>query len=251
MEQSGVGVDPLHHFKLHPIVDLHLFGVDLSINQAVIWMWIAAGVLLISLILVARTFKRYPKGLQAGVEMIFEFLKKELVDDVIGEEGHPWFPLIATLFLFILTANLLGVLPGSFTATANINVTASLAVLVFLIVQWVGIRTHGAAGYFKGFIPSGVPMWVLPLMVPIEIISQLARPFSLAVRLFANMLAGHMVILVFLTMILLFKNLAIAVLPVAGVVVMDAFEIFVAFIQAYIFAILTASYIAGAIHIEH
>lgn len=251
MEQSGAGVDPLHHFKLHPIVEIHLFGIDLSINQAVIWMWIAVGVLLISLISVARTFKRYPKGLQAGVEMTFEFLKKELVDDVIGEEGHPWFPLIATLFLFILTANLLGVIPGSFTATANINVTTSLAILVFLIVQWVGIRTHGAAGYFKSFIPSGVPLWVLPLMVPIEIISQLARPFSLAVRLFANMLAGHMVILVFLTMIILFKNLAIAVLPVAGVVVMDAFEIFVAFIQAYIFAILTASYIAGAIHIEH
>jgi F-type H+-transporting ATPase subunit a len=251
MEQNGHAIDPLHHFELHPLVELHLFGIDFSITQAVAWMWIAAAVLFVTLTLVAKTFKRYPRGVQTWVEMILEFLKKELVLDVIGEEGRPWFPLIATLFLFILTMNLLGMIPGSFTATSNINVTASLALLVFFIVQWVGIRTHGLIGYLKGFVPSGVPAWILPLLIPIEIISQLARPFSLAVRLFANMLAGHMVILVFLTMIILFKNLAIAILPVAGVVVMNAFEIFVALIQAYIFSVLTASYMAGAIHMEH
>lgn len=250
MAQKGQ-VDLLHHFELHNYVELHLFGIDFSINQAVVWMWISAAVVLGTLTLVARTFRIYPKGIQNFVEMILEFLEKELVLDVIGEEGRPWFPLIATLFLFILTANLLGIVPGSFTATANINVTISLALLVFCIVQWVGVRTHGLAGYFKGFVPSGIPLWVLPLMIPIEIIGQLARPFSLAVRLFANMLAGHMVILVFLMMIILFKNPVIAVFPVAGVVVMDAFEIFVGFIQAYIFAILTASYLAGAIHMEH
>lgn len=251
MEQAEHAVDPLHHFQLHTLVELHLFGIDFSITQAVLWMWIAAAAIFITLTLVARTFNRYPRGAQTWVEMIFEFLKKELILDVIGEEGRPWFPLIATFFLFILGMNLVGMIPGSFTPTSNINVTASLALLVFAIVQWVGIRTHGLIGYIKGFVPHGVPAWILPLLIPIEIISQLARPFSLAVRLFANMLAGHMVILVFLSMIILFKNIAITILPVAGVVVMNAFEIFVAFIQAYIFSVLTASYMASAIHMEH
>lgn len=248
---AGGGVDPLHHFQLHPIVELELFGIDFSINQAVLWMWIAAAALLVIMILTAKTLKHTPRGLQNGVEAIVDYLRKELVIDVMGEEGRPLFPLIATLFLFVLTMNLLGLVPGSFTATANINVTLTLALMVFFITHWVGIQHHGLGGYLKGFVPSGVPAWVLPLMLPIEFISMLARPFSLAVRLFANMLAGHMVILVFLTMIILFKSYAIAVLPVLGVVVMSAFEIFVSLIQAYIFAILTSSYIAGAIHIEH
>jgi F-type H+-transporting ATPase subunit a len=122
---------------------------------------------------------------------------------------------------------------------------------VFLVVQWAGIRKHGLTGYFKGLIPSGVPKWVLPIMVPIEVIGLFAKPFSLAVRLFANMLAGHMVILVFLTIIILFKSYILAPLPVAGVVIISGFEIFVSFIQAYIFAILTASYISEAIHMAH
>lgn len=250
-QAAGGAIDPLHHFQLHPIIELNIFGIDMSINQAVLWMWISAAVLLAVMLLVAGTLKRTPKGLQNAVEAIVDYLRKELVINVMGEEGRPLFPLIATLFLFILTANLLGLVPGSFTATANINVTLTLALMVFFITHWVGIQHHGLGGYLRGFVPSGVPSWVLPLMLPIEFISMLARPFSLAVRLFANMLAGHMVILVFLTMIILFKSYAIAVLPVLGVVVMSAFEIFVGLIQAYIFSILTASYLAGAIHMEH
>lgn len=251
MQPDNHSVDLIQHFKLHPLLDLHLFGIDFSINQAVVWMWIAAGLVFIVLTLVAKTLKHYPRGIQNLVEIILEFITNQLVVEVIGEKGRPWFPFIATLFIFILATNLLGLLPGAFTATVNINVTGSLALLVFFIVQWAGVWSHGLVGYLKGFVPAGVPAWVLPLMLPIEIISLLAKPFSLAVRLFANMLAGHMVILVFLTMIILFKSYVIAVLPVAGVVVMSAFEIFVALIQAYIFAILTASYLADAIHRTH
>lgn len=251
MEEVGQSVNLIDHFELHPIVELNFFGVDFSITQAVVWIWIALCVVFALLMLVTRTLKRYPMGMQNLVEIILEFSMKELVLDVIGEEGRPWFPLIATLFLFIITVNFLGLIPGSFTATTNINVTASLALLVFLVVQWAGVRRHGLIGYFKGLIPSGVPKWVLPLMLPIEVISMFAKPFSLAVRLFANMLAGHMVILVFLTMIILFKSYIIAPLPIAGVVVINGFEIFVSIIQAYIFAVLTASYIAGAIHMAH
>ncbi len=251
MKEAGQPVNLLHHFELHPIVELNFFGVDFSITQAVVWIWIGLCVVFILLMLVARTLKRYPMGMQNMVEMILEFSMKGLVLDVIGEEGRPWFPLIATLFLFIITVNFLGLIPGSFTATTNINVTASLALLVFLVVQWAGVRRHGLGGYFKGLIPTGVPKWVLPLMLPIEVVSMFAKPFSLAVRLFANMLAGHMVILVFLTMIILFKSYLIAPLPVAGVVIISGFEIFVSFIQAYIFAILTASYISEAMHMAH
>lgn len=251
MEKIGQSVNLLHHFELHPIVELNLFGIDFSINQAVIWIWIALGAVSFLLLLVAKTLKHYPMGIQNLVEMIVEFSMKELVLDVIGEEGRPLFPLIATLFIFIMTVNFLGLIPGSFTATTNINVTASLALSVFFVVQWVGVRRHGLIGHLRGLIPTGVPKWILPLMLPIEVLGMFAKPFSLAVRLFANMLAGHMVILVFLTMIILFKSYLIAPLPVAGVVIISGFEIFVSFIQAYIFSILTASYIAEAIHTAH
>ncbi len=251
MEEGGGAVDPLHHFELHNIKEIDLFGIDLSITQAVLWMWIAAGLVFIVLTFVAMTLKKYPKGLQNLVEVLVGFLRNELVINVMGEKGKPWFPLIATMFFFILSSNLLGLLPGSFTATANINVTASLAIIVFFLVQFAGIKNHGFVGYCKGFVPSGIPAWVLPIMIPIEIIGLFAKPFSLAVRLFANMMAGHMVILVFLSMIILFKSVIITPLPLIGVVIMMAFEIFVSLIQAYIFSILTASYIGGAIHMEH
>lgn len=244
-------MNPLHHFELHPLIELHLFGIDLSITKGVVMIWIAAILLAFSLIFIARKGSLYPHGLQNFIESIIQFLRDKLILEIIGEEGMPWFPFIATLFLFILTCNLLGLIPGAFTATSNINVTASLAISVFLAVQALGIMKHGLIGYLRGFAPTGIPVWVLPLMVPIEIIGQLAKPFSLAVRLFANMLAGHVVILVFLALILTFKSYIIAPIPLLGVIVMTAFEIFVSVIQAYIFAILTAFYISAAIHVNH
>ena len=253
MAEAGGGgaIDPLHHFELHPIVEINLGGLDLSITQPVLWMIIASGLIFGLLTFVAATLKRYPKGLQNFVEAIVHFLRKELVINVIGEDGKGWFPFIATLFLFISACNLIGLVPGSFTATANINVTAGLAILVFFLVHGAGIKKYGFVGYCKGFVPSGIPAWVLPIMIPIEIIGLIAKPFSLGVRLFANMMAGHMVILVFLSMIILFKSVVITPLPLVGVVIMSAFEIFVSLIQAYIFSILTASYIGDAIHMKH
>ncbi len=248
---GGAAIDPLHHFEVHPIVEFHVGGLDLSITQPVLWMFIATVATFGLLTFVAATLKRYPKGLQNFIEMIIDFLREELVINVIGKEGKGWFPLIATLFLFILSCNLMGLIPGSFTPTSNINVTAALAILVFFCVQGAGIRKYGFVGYFKAFIPSGVPTWILPVMLPIEFISLFAKPFSLAVRLFANMMAGHMVILVFLSMIILFKSVFVTPLPVIGVIIMYAFEIFVALIQAYIFSVLTASYLSDALHMEH
>ncbi len=253
MAEGGgeAAIDPLHHFELHPIVEIQLGGIDMSITQPVLWMMIATVVVFSLMTFVAMTLKKYPKGLQNLVEVVVDFLRQGLVINIIGKEGAGWFPFVGTLFLFVLACNLLGLIPGSFTATSNINVTAALAILVFFLVQGAGIRKYGLGGYIKAFVPSGVPTWILPIMLPIEFISLFAKPFSLAVRLFANMMAGHMVILVFLSMIILFKSVIITPLPVLGVIVMYAFEIFVALIQAYIFAVLTASYLSDALHMEH
>ena len=244
-------MDLLHHFELHPIVEIHVLGVDVSITKAVVMMWIACGLTFIFLTLGGRRTKLVPSGFQNLVEALVNFLRTNLIHETIGEEGLAWFPFIATLFFFILFCNLLGLIPGAFTATSNINVTATLAVIVFFCTQGAGVAKHGLLGYLKKFVPKGIPLFVIPIMVPIEIISQFAKPFSLAVRLFANMTAGHAVILVFLFMIIMFKSWAITAVPLIGVVVMSAFEIFVGFIQAYIFSILAAMYIAEAVQEAH
>ncbi len=249
---GGGAMNPLHHFEIHPIIEIPpIAGVDFSITQPVLWMMIATAVVFGTLTFVAATLKRSPKGLQNFIEMTINFLRKDLVHAVIGEEGKGWFPFIATLFLFIAACNLLGLIPGSFTATSNINVTSALAIMVFVFVQFAGIRKKGLLGYMTGLVPSGVPKPILIIMIPIEIVSLLVKPFSLAVRLFANMLAGHMVIYVFLGMIILFKSIILTPLPFIGVVIMYAFEIFVALIQAYIFAVLTASYLSDALQEGH
>jgi len=248
-------MDILHHFELHPLIEIHLFGMDLSITKAEIVMWIASLILIFLFTLAGRRMGHVPTGIQNFVEWVVLFLKENLTRGTLEDEkdADRWFPLIGTLFLFILTCNLLGLFPGSFTATSDINVTAALALLVFVISQGAGIIRHGPLGYLKSFIPKGVPAWILPLMLPVEIMSQFAKPFSLAVRLFANMLAGHVVILVFLSGLVALRGFFYfaAPLPLIMTLIMNLFEIFVAFIQAYIFATLTAVYLNQALHPAH
>ena len=194
------------------------------------------------------------------MESLVSFVRQSLIHEILGEEGMSWFPFIATLFFFILFCNLLGLVPKMFTATSNINVTATLAAMVFILTQGAGIAKHGLVGYGKTFVPKGMPRGIMGgiligFMIIVEIISQLARPFSLAVRLFANMTAGHMVILVFISMIFMFQGIMakIFVTPMSVVmaVIMMAFEIFVSLLQAFIFAILASIYISLAVHPEH
>ncbi len=173
-----------------------------------------------------------------------------MVVEVIGEEGLPYFPFVATLFFFILITNLLGLVPIAKTATSLIGNTITWSIIVFLLYNYIGIRKHGPIGYIKSFVPSGVPLLMVPFMFVIEIVSHIFRPISLAIRLFANMLAGHTVLLVFLTFTITAPWWA-KLIPFGVVIIMDLFEIFVAGIQAYIFAILAAIYISGAIHTEH
>ncbi len=253
----------MEHLQPHVIIPLKIGGLDVSITNAVIMMWIACILVFLTLTLAGRIGRLIPRGLQNLMESLVSFVRQSLIHEILGEEGMKWFPFIATLFFFILFCNLLGLVPIpkiGFTATSNINVTASLAVVVFICTQSAGIIKHGLVGYGKTFVPKGMPRGIMGgiligFMIIVEIISQLARPFSLAVRLFANMTAGHMVILVFISMIFMFQGVIakIFVTPMSVVmaVVMMAFEIFVSLLQAFIFAILASIYISLSVHPEH
>ena len=237
--------NPLEHFELTPLIPLHLFGLDLSINQAVIMMWIVCGVVFTFFYLAGRKGQMIPTKLQGMAEVTIEFLR-DLIRENAGEEGLRYFPFLGSLFLFILLSNLLGLVPGAYTATSQIIVTGALALIVYFASVVIGFIHHGIH-YFKVFVPVGVPLPLVPFMVPIEVISQLARPFSLAIRLFANMTAGHMVMGIFFGLVIISK-VYIAWIPLGFTVALYGLEIFISFIQAYIFTMLAALYIGEAIH---
>ncbi len=231
-------------------IDLALFGIDLSINKAVVFLWISALVVFLLVWLPSRRPSLVPRGLQNLVEGLLEFIRDGIVKEVMGEKGLPYFPFIATLFLFILGANLVGLIPGSFTATAQTSTTWTWAVIVFLLYNYVGVTTHGPIKYLKTFIPAGAPLPLMPIMFVLEVISHIVRPFSLGVRLFANMLAGHLVIALFIGMSV-GAAWYVKAFPFAFAVIMYMFEVFIAVLQAYIYAILAAIYIGGALESEH
>jgi F-type H+-transporting ATPase subunit a len=250
----------MEHLQPHVLIPLNIGGLDVSITNAVLTIWVACALVFLTMTLAGRMGKLVPKGLQNMMESLVSFAKNTLVVEIMGEDGLVWFPFIATLFFFILFCDLLGLVPKMFTPTSNINVTATLAVIVFICSQGAGILKHGIGGYCSTFVPKGMPGGIAGLvlkgfMIIIEIISMFARPFSLAVRLFANMTAGHLVIMVFISMIFMFQGTLIKVFitptSVVMAVVMMAFEIFVSVLQAFIFAILASIYISLAVHPEH
>lgn len=229
---------------------LSLFGVDLSITKAVVFLWISALLVFLLVWIPSRRAKMVPGGLQNLIESLLEFVRDGIVHEVMGEKGLKYFPFIATLFLYILVANLVGLVPGSYTATVQTGTTFSWALIVFIFYNYLGFRTHGFIGYLRSFIPGGVPMAMAPIMFILELISHIVRPFSLAVRLFANMLAGHMVIALFIGMSVA-GAWYVKPLPFAFVIIMYLFEVFVAALQAYIYSILAAIYIGSALQSEH
>ncbi len=239
--------NPLHPFELHPLIHLSLLGVDISLNKAVLMMWVVVA-LVAGLLIAAGTSRRLvPTKLQSLAELLVEFIRG-IILDTMGREGMRFFPFVSTLFIFILFCNLLGLIPGSFTVTSQIVVTAVFALFVYSMSIVVGFALHGLK--FLGIlVPPGTPGWLLPLMVPIEVVSQLARPLSLAVRLFANMTAGHTVLAVLFGMALSLP-LLIGWLPFAFTIAMNGLELAIAFIQAYIFTILTCVYLGDALHLH-
>ena len=252
-----------HHELVH--FQLNLAGIDLSVTNYVVMLWIASALTFLILVGAARAVTVTGAGrLPNLVESLLEFVRENVVEAFMGHAGAKWFPFVATIFFFILFNNLLGLVPvpGYFhAATSNLNVTAVLAITVFVIVQVVAVIHHGPMYYVNLLFPKSAPTWLrFSLMPLIEIIGTLARPFSLAIRLFANMTAGHQIVIVLLTgdligvTYLLKQGIGmklLAALPFLGVVVMDGFEIFVAFIQAFIFALLTALYLGEAMEESH
>jgi len=247
------GESPLHQFEIHPIVDLQLFGHDISFTNSSLWMTITTifiiGFFSIPFLRSKKTNSvqdLYPTRLQVAAELGFNFINS-LLNDTVGKEGKKYFPLVFSLFMFILFGNLFGMIPYSFTFTSHIIVTLALAMGVFIFVTILGFVKHGIK-FFGFFVIPGLPFYMLPLLIPIEVISYLSRPVSLSVRLFANMLAGHTLLKVFAGFVSALGFFGI--LPLVFIIALTGLEILIAFLQAYVFAILTCLYINDALHLH-
>jgi F-type H+-transporting ATPase subunit a len=245
--------DPIHQFDINHIIPINIGGWDVSFTNSALFM-VLATVLTVGVIMMAtRTASLVPTRLQSTVEIGYEFVAGMLRDSM-GKEGMKYFPFVFTLFIFIFKCNMLGMIPGAFTVTSHIIVTAALAAVVFLTVLIIGFAKNGLR-FLKLFVPSGVPVLILPLVVAIEIISFLSRPVSHSVRLFANMLAGHITLKVFagfVVMLLGTGTYAIfAPLPLMMATALIALEFLVAFLQAYVFTMLTCMYLNDALHPGH
>ncbi|MGH2772957.1 MAG: F0F1 ATP synthase subunit A [Actinomycetota bacterium] len=247
-----------HHYGWAP--EIKVGNVDLTPTSAVLNLWGAALLTIIIFAVAASKTSLVPKGLRNAIEVMVDFVKSNIVYSVMSaKDGKAWYPFIGTTFFFILMMNLVGLIPYfGFTPTSNIWVTAALALGIYLMAVAIGMARHGVFTFWKkSLVPPDIPKALLPLMVPIEIISQLARPFSLAVRLFANMLADHVILLIFVGFIFLvgtsFAVGHVIVIPIAMTmeIVFTAFALFVAFIQAVIFSFLTTIYINDALHPGH
>lgn len=248
-------MDPLHQFHIQPIVGLTLAGVDVSFSTSAFAMAVVTGLIIFIMLFGVRQRAMVPGRLQSLAEILYEFIAKTVRDNA-GSEARPFVPLVFTIFTFILFGNLIGLIPGFFTFTSHIIVTFALAIMVFIIVTVLGLVKHGLH-FFALFMPPGTPVWLAPLIVPIEIVSYFIRPISLSVRLFANMMAGHTMMKVFAGFsVMMVTGLGdvtgglVGIAPMGINVVLTGFEIVVACMQAYVFMILTCIYIHDALHLH-
>ena len=245
--------DPIHQFELHPIVPIKIFGWDVSFTNSSLFM-VASVVLITAFFMLSmRSRSLVPGRLQSMAEVTHEFVA-DMLRESTGSAGMKYFPFVFTIFMFIFTCNMLGMIPGFFTVTSHIIVTAALAALVFLTVLIVGFAKNGIR-FLKLFVPEGVPIAILPLVVLIEVISFLSRPVSHSVRLFANMLAGHITLKVFGGFVVMLIGAgtfaALSPLPLLMAIALTALEVLVAFLQAYVFTMLTCMYLNDALHPGH
>ncbi len=239
--------NPLEQFQIKTIAQIDIGGIDASFTNAGLFMVLTVAAVTLFLTLSISNRGMVPGRWQSLAELSYEFIAG-MVRDNVGNEGRRYFPFVFTLFMFILFANLIGLIPYSFTFTSHIIVTFALAAFVFIGVTVIAIFRHGLK-FFSFFLPPGVPMVMAPVLVPIEILSYLSRPISLSIRLFANMMAGHTMLKVFAGFIIplgIFGGWA----PLAVDVALTGFEFLVAFLQAYVFTILTCLYLNDAIHLH-
>jgi len=249
---------PFTHSYIH-LPELHVAGYDISITKHVAMMWVAAGLLF----LLAWTARRatgsaVPRGLRNAFEVLIVYIRDEVARKAIPEGADRFLGYLLTTFFFIFACNLLGLIPGMATATGNISVTAALAIMAFLVIQASGIRRYGVIRHFKNLVPHGLPAWLVPLIFCLELLSMFIKPFALCIRLFANMMAGHVVILAFISLIFIFgaqfgDAAAYGAVPVAVffALFVHVLELLVALLQAYIFTMLTANFIGMSVHPSH
>ena len=247
--------DPIHQFQLKSFFSLgHIGPYEIAFTNSALFMLIAILATAALMLIPTRHRALVPRRAQSVAVISYEFVA-DTIQSTAGKEGMKFFPLVFSLFIFVLTVNLLGLLPYGFTVTSHIIVTVALALLVFFTVIIYGFWKNGLR-FFKLFVPSGIPIYILPLIVFIEVLSFLSRPISHSVRLFANMLAGHITLKVFAGFIIMLSALGIhgvaaSILPLSLVVALTALEFRVAFLQAYVFAILTCIYLNDANHPGH
>ena len=251
MAAEGKAIDALSQFELSPV--LGVLGKAVGFSQANLFMVVAVLLTMGLLVYGMRQRAIVPGRLQSLAETAYEFVH-ELVTGQVGDEGKRFFPFVFALFMFVLFGNLLGRVPYAFTFTSHIAVTFALAMIVFVLITVVAISIHGMH-FFSYFFPEGAPKVLAPLIIPIEVISYLSRPVSLSVRLFANMVAGHVMLKVFATFVVLMGSAGAvgifgAAAPLAVNVALVGFEFLVAFLQAYVFAILTSIYLHDAVHLH-
>jgi F-type H+-transporting ATPase subunit a len=249
-----LATDPIHQFEIQPIVPLEFGGLDFSFTNSSLFMVLTVAGAAAFLLLPTQKKALVPGRWQSATELTYEFVAKTLRDSA-GNDGMRFFPFVFTLFMFILVANMWGMFPYFFTVTSHVVVTAALAMAVILTVIVYGFWKHGL-GFFRLFVPSGLPMALLPFVTFIEVLSFISRPISLSIRLFANMLAGHITLKVFAGFVVAlgsagFVGILGAILPLIATVAITALEFLVAAIQAYVFAILTSLYLKDALHPGH
>jgi len=244
-----MATNPMHQFNVHKIgPEIKIGGIDLSFTNASLFMLFSAILIFLFLLFGTKEKKIIPGKVQLISEILYNFVSK-MVNDTAGKKAKPYFPFIFSLFIFVLFCNMIGMLPYSFTVTSHIIVTLAFAMFIFVGVTILGFAIHGFK-YLKIFVPSGVPLVLLPIIMIIEIISYLSRPISLSVRLFANMMAGHTMLKVFGGFVISLGLIA-GWLPLTFSVALTGLEILVAFLQAYVFAILTCIYLNDALNLHH
>lgn len=246
--------NPIHQFEITPLVPLSLGSLDISYTNSSLWMTIAVIVSTAFLTIATSRKSLVPNRLQMSAEMLYEFIAG-MIRENVGQSGRKYFPLVFTVFILVLFGNVLGLLPYSFTYTSHLVVTAALALIIFFSVLVIGFIQHGTH-FFSLFVPPGLPWWLMPLVVPIEVLSFFVRPVTLSVRLFANMIAGHIMLKVFagfsMGMIAMGAGgVALGLLPMAFNAILIAFELLVALLQAYVFAILSCIYLRDTVEIDH
>ena len=250
-----MAADPIHQFNIDKLFTIgHIGGQEIAFTNSSAYMFLAVAI--ISLLMIGGSAGRQlvPGRIQSIAELSYEFVAS-MIKSTAGSEGMRFFPLVFSIFMFICVSNVVGIIPYAFTVSSHIIVTAAMALFVFFLVLFYGLYRNGLK-FFKLFVPSGVPIFIMPIVVPIEIISFLLKPISHSVRLFANMLAGHIALKVFASFVAMLGALGIlgwagAVLPLGLTIALTALELLVAFLQAYVFAILTCIYLNDALHPGH